>query len=256
MVSNAVVYEEISDEIWLKYKNNPNIDLRNNIVLNYLYLVKQVVYRMTPGYKNYIEKDDLLSYGVLGLIDAIEKYDISKNVKFVTYASLRIKGSIIDNIRKLDWAPRGLRQRVKKVEECYQRFLLENGREPTENELARALSITEKELNKFMDNSYVYNIVSFDEQISASISEGSLVDLFNESPDSIFEEKELVANLSEGIESLSEKEKQVISLYYYDELTLKEIGKVLGVSESRVCQIHSKSILKLNMYFQKKQKQN
>jgi RNA polymerase sigma factor for flagellar operon FliA len=235
----------VTEELWMDFLHTKDIEVRNNILLNYIHLVKYIVHRMAPSYQNYIDYDDLMSYGILGLMDAIDKYDMRKGVKFETYASLRIRGAIIDQIRKQDWVPRSVRKKVKDIEECYRQLEMELSRQPTDEEVADRLQISVEELRKVLDESYTYNFLSFEEVARNVSRRDSLLPKDFHSPEDRMAERELREVLIDTLESLSEKERLVITLYYFEELTLKEIGKVLEVSESRVSQIHSKALIKL-----------
>lgn len=235
---------EIS-ELWQKYFQNKTLELKNELVLHYVYLVKKIVLRMMPTYEGYSNFDDMVSNGIFGLMDAVEKYDINKNVKFEHYATMRIKGEIIDQIRKQDWAPSSLRRKIKSITTAYSD--LENilFRVPTDKEVADHLGISEQELHKVMKKSYMFNVVHFEEMLSENSYSINSVPDRSESTEQKIESKEMNVILGEMIDALPEKEKLVISLYYYEEMTLKEIASVIGVSESRISQIHSKVILKL-----------
>lgn len=236
------------DALWIEYKQTQKQEIKKQLIENYLDLVKIVAGRMYNYYGSKIEYDDLLGYGILGLIDSIDKFDINKNVKFSTYAQIRIRGAIIDNIRKLDWIPRSLRKKSKDVQDVI--FRLENklGRSPTNIEISGELEINLKELELLLADISTFNISSLDDLILNNIN--SPIDSSKEesTPESIFEKKELKELLANSIDSLTNNEKLVISLYYYDELTYKEIGKIINLSESRISQIHSKSILKMKNF--------
>jgi RNA polymerase sigma factor for flagellar operon FliA len=200
---------------------------------------------MYLGYN--VEYDDLVGYGIFGLIDAIDKYDAKKDVKFETYASLRIRGSILDHIRKMDWIPRTVRQRQKKLDEAVKRIEMRTGKNASDEELALEMGISEEELLVWQSQLKITNIVSLNEYVE----QGSepVMDAKNNShfiqPEEKIEENELKKVLKETLRFLTEKERKVIELYYYEELTLKEISKVLSVSESRISQLHTKALLKM-----------
>ncbi|HOV69202.1 MAG TPA: FliA/WhiG family RNA polymerase sigma factor [Clostridia bacterium] len=239
---------DIDRSVWLKYRKSKDINIRNHILLHYAPIVKYVVARLNTRVNSYLDSNDMAGWGMLGLIDAIERFDPDKGVKFTTYASLRIRGHIIDQIRKQDWVPRSVRAKAKEVLQCYDQLTLKLGRQPSENEVAESLKITVDQLNGVLENTYLYNVVSLEEQLLdiAAMHAGN----DDQSPQKEYEEKELQAALAGFIKDLPENERQVLTLYYYEELTLKEIGKVLGVSESRVSQIHSKAIFKLKSKLQ------
>lgn len=231
------------EEIWDRYKSTNNIELKQKLIEEYVYLVKIVAGRLYNYYSGNIEFDDLLSYGIFGLIDAIEKFDINRGLKFETYAQIRIRGAIIDNLRRLDWIPRSLRKKAKELEEIVKELENSLGRTVTYNDVAKKLNIDDKEVEKLFREISIYNIVSL-EDIIASGNEGILKNRYD-TPEGQFEKKEIKSILSEIIDTLPKKEKLVISLYYYDELTYKEISAILGVSESRISQLHSKALISI-----------
>lgn len=240
-----MVAREISKlDIWEEFSLTNDVELRNRLILEHLYLVKIIVGRLIPEYQSNAEYDDFISYGILGLMDAIEKFDYTKGVKFETYASIRIKGAIIDNIREHDWISTYLRQKLKKLDKAFEYLEREYGRPATEAEVAKYLNISTKELKKLLVDAHAANIIYFDQLLSSSIEIGAS-DNKKYVPEECFEQKELRNILKDKINLLSEREKIVITLYYFEELSLKEIGIVLGVSESRVSQIHSKALIRL-----------
>ncbi|WP_352419643.1 FliA/WhiG family RNA polymerase sigma factor [Proteiniborus sp.] len=232
------------DELWKLYKETKDIGYKQSLIEQYLQLVKIVAGRMYNFYGGNVEYDDLIGFGVFGLIDAIDKFDISRDLKFETYAQIRIRGSIIDSLRKIDWVPRGLRKKAKEIESAI--YVIENklGRSANIKEIAAELKIDEKELENTLSEVSAINVLSLEEVL---VTKGDIYLKLNdkESPEEMFEIKELKYILKEAIEKLSEKEKLVVSLYYFEELTYKEIAKILEVSESRISQIHSKAILSL-----------
>lgn len=239
------------ENLWIKYSQTKDIEIKKQIIENYIDLVKIMAGRMYNFYGSKIEYDDLIGYGTLGLIDSINKFDLSKNIKFETYAQIRIRGSIIDSIRKLDWIPRSLRRKSKDIQNAIS--FLENklGRSPTNLEISEHLDIENEELELLLSDISVFNISSLDDILKDN-SENPIKD-FNESnkPEQAYEEKEMKSLLARSIDSLSENEKLVVSLYYYEELTYKEIGKVIELSESRISQIHSKAIIKMKNFLKK-----
>ena len=240
------------DEIWVKYKETEDKELKNLLIVNYISLVKIVSGRMYNYYGSKVEFDDLLGYGILGLIDSIEKFDISKNIKFETYAQIRIKGSIIDNIRKLDWIPRSLRKKSKQVQQSMVELENKLGYTPSNCELAEHMNISVKEVEDIFSDIATFNVISLEDFLSNK-SEGILESKDNiYVPDDVYEKKETKNILIEAIDSLPDKGRVIISLYYYEELTYKEIGNILNLSESRISQIHSKIILKLKNDLNKK----
>lgn len=234
------------NDLWEKYAKSKDQKLREELILNYLYLVKYIAGRLYVSYNNNVEYDDLVSYGMFGLIDAIDKYEFSRGVKFETYAHLRIRGAIIDYLREIDWIPRSVRQKAKELEKAYTEVELEKGSNATDKDIAEKLGISESELQKRIQSMTSYSVVSLDEYLDQHRE--NTVDLYNEdssNPTSRLEAEEFKNSLAEAISSLPEKERKIITLYYFEELTYKEIGSILSISESRVSQLHTKAILKL-----------
>jgi len=216
--------------------------------MEYAHLVKYCVGRLGMHLGTSVEYEDLVSYGIFGLIDAIERFDITKGVKFETYAALRIKGSIIDSVRKLDWIPRSLRTRQKQLEHIYGKMEAELGREPTEAELSKRLDMSVEEVQDLFRKAQIFGLISLDEYLEQNNEpmlspEGGSAEL---NPEKVYSNREVKDILQQAIEKLSQNEQMVLSLYYFDELTQKEISSCLNVSESRVSQIHSKALFKLS----------
>ena len=230
------------NEVWNQYVKTHNAQLKDRLTEHYVHLVKLVAGRLGIYLNQYIDLDDLVGYGVLGLIDAIDKFDPSKNVKFETYASLRIRGAILDAIRKLDWIPRTLRKKQKDIDKIYIELESKLGRTPVDQEVADALHISLDEYNTLLKEVNVSTLISIDENIYQF---ESVKDHNAQIPERCIEEKEMKDTLSKLIDELPEREKKVIFLYYYEELTLKEISRVLEVSESRVSQLHTKAVSRL-----------
>ncbi len=236
--------QEELNRCWSVYAESKSPEIKEKFILHYAYLVKIIAGRMSMHLGSYVDYDDLVSYGIFGLIDAIDKFDIKKNIKFETYASLRIRGSIIDNIRKMDWVPRSLRQKGRLLEQAYSELSANLGQEPTAKELADKLDFSVEEINELQKKSSVVSLLSLDEylqnngDIPAYSSSATL-------PHEDIERQEAAQMIANAIDGLSEKEKKVVSLYYYEDLTLKEISKIMGVSESRISQIHSRAIVRL-----------
>lgn len=240
------------DNLWIEYAETKNREIKRKLIENYIELVKIVAGRMYNFYGSKVEYDDLLGYGVLGLIDSIDKFDISKNIKFETYAQIRIRGEIIDNIRKLDWIPRSLRKKSKDVQDAI--WVLENklGESPSNKELSKYLGISLKELESILSDISTFNVSSLEDTLLAKGDYNLEVNQTNGLPEQIYEEKEIKKLLAASINNLKENEKKVISLYYYEELTYKEIGYIMNLSESRISQIHSKAILTIKNTLMKK----
>lgn len=239
--------EEGKNRLWEEYSKSRTSSNREKIILEYAELVKIVAGRLSMYLGYNVEYDDLVGYGIFGLIDAIDKFDYSKGVKFETYATLRIRGAILDQIRKMDWLPRTYRQKQKKIDLAYQKIEAKLGRVATDEELSEELEITVKELTTWQSQTKVSSLVSLDEYIEqgSDVKVGANENSHYVQPDKLAERNELKEILLESLESLTEKEKKVIILYYYEELTLKEISLSLEVSESRVSQLHTKALQKM-----------
>lgn len=196
-----------------------------------------------------VEYDDLVGYGVFGLIDAIDKFDSEKEVKFETYASLRIRGAILDHIRKMDWIPRTLRQKQKKIDNAIKEIEVEKGRNAKDSEIAERIGITEEELIGWQSQMKISNLISLNEYMDAENDNGYGMEIPDKKqfaqPEKVLEENEMKQILMESLELLTEKEKKVTILYYYEELTLKEISEILEVSESRISQLHTRALQKM-----------
>jgi RNA polymerase sigma factor for flagellar operon FliA len=196
-----------------------------------------------------VEYEDLVSYGIFGLIDAIDKFNSEKNVKFETYASLRIRGAILDQIRKMDWIPRTVRQRQRRIDDAIKSIEMRTGKTATDEEIAAELGVSEEELCSWQSQLKITNVVSLNEFEEQGTGPEPVMDATHNShfaqPEDVVEEEELKEKLVESLALLTEKERRVIELYYYEDLTLKEISKVLDVSESRVSQLHTKALLKM-----------
>ena len=235
------------DKLWKDYQKKPTRELREQLIIEYSQLVKLVAGRLSMYLGHNVEYDDLVSYGIFGLIDAIDKFDADKNVKFETYASLRIRGSILDQIRKMDWIPRTVRQRHRKLDEAVKQIEAQTGRNASDDEIAQVLGISPDELLNWQSQLKVSNLVSMTE-FEENGTEPAMDTTYNShftQPEEVVEKEELKKTLVEALDALTEKERRVIDLYYYEEMTLKEISKILEVSESRVSQLHTKSLIKM-----------
>ena len=239
--------ETDKDKLWAEYQKKPTQELREQIIIEYAPLVKLVAGRLSMYLGYNVEYDDLVSYGVFGLIDAIDKFDVSKDVKFETYASLRIRGSILDQIRRMDWIPRTVRQRQRKIDEAVKEIEMETGKSATDEQIAERLGVSGDEYTDWQSQMKVTNVVSLNEFVEQGTEPA--MDARSNShfaqPEDVVEEAELKKVLAETLELLTERERKVITLYYYEDLTLKEISKVLEVSESRVSQLHTKALSKM-----------
>ena len=235
-------------DIWKNYTETKDHQLKNELTERYVYLVKLVAGRLGIYLNQYVDLDDLVGYGILGLIDAVDKFNPYKNVKFETYASLRIRGSILDAIRKMDWVPRTLRRKQKELDKAYLELEGSLGRQPSDEEVALSLGMNLKEYENLLKEVNVVSLVSIDE---CTYQFETIKDCKAPVPDDYIEEKEANDTLAKLIENLPEREKKVVFLYYFEELTLKEISKVLEVSESRVSQLHTKAVSRLRASMQK-----
>jgi RNA polymerase sigma factor FliA len=238
--------------LWREYRRSGDKDVRDRLILTYAPLVKFVAGRLGSGLPAHVEENDLVSYGLLGLIGAIERYDPDRDVKFETYAMARIKGSIIDELRAMDWVPRSVRSRAREIERAIAALEAQLHRAPTDEEIAAKLSITVEELDDSLTDIARSSIAALDELWTISSGSGdqvALIDTIEDTqgpePQSALDQNELREAIAESISRLPEREKIVVTLYYYEELTLREIGEVLGVTESRVSQLHTKAILRL-----------
>lgn len=235
-------------KLWDEYSRKKTSEIREKLIIEYAPLVKLVAGRLSMYLGYNVEYDDLVSYGIFGLIDAIDKYDTMKSVKFETYASLRIRGSILDQIRKMDWIPRTIRQRQKKIDAIMKEIEITTGKVATDEQIAQALGISEDEYNDWQSQMKVTNVVSLNEfmdQGSEVPAEHNRQNVRFDSPEENIEKKELKEMLVQALDTLTEKEQKVVVLYYYEELTLKEISKVLEVSESRISQLHTRALQKM-----------
>lgn len=238
-------------KLWDEYMRTGSAELREQIILEYAPLVKTVAGRLSMYLGYNVEYDDLVSYGIFGLIDAIDKFDTMKEVKFETYASLRIRGAILDQIRKMDWIPRTIRQKQKQIDNVIRQIEAETGKGASDEEIAQNLGITEEEYLDWQSQMKITGLVSLNEYIEqgsdVSQDSGQHTATRFVSPEENIEKQELTRVLGEALELLTEKESKVITLYYYEDLTLKEISNVLEVSESRVSQLHTRALQKMKV---------
>jgi RNA polymerase sigma factor for flagellar operon FliA len=240
-------------ELWEDFKATGAQPLRERLIIHYSPLVKYVAGRVGVGLPPNIEQSDLVSYGIFGLIDAIEKFDLDRAIKFETYAINRIRGAIIDELRSIDWIPRSVRYKAREVERAYQALEAKLQRTPTEVEVADQMGIRLEELHSIFSQVSYVNVVALDELLHAGGGDrgdkmtlgDTLEDPKAPDPINLFEGEETKYILAKAINLLPEREKVVVTLYYYEGLTLAEIGQVLGVTESRICQMHTKAVLQL-----------
>ncbi len=240
------------NELWAEYKADGQRDARERLILHYSPLVKFVAGRVAAGLPQNIEQADLVSYGIFGLIDAIDKFDPGRGFKFETYAISRIKGAIIDELRSIDWVPRSVRAKARAIERAYSKLENELRRSPEESEVAAELEWTPTELAQTLSQISFTGLVALDDLLAASSGERSgsatVSDTITDGkhdPVEAYEVDETKHLLADAINRMPDRERLVLTLYYYEGLTLAEIGDLLGVTESRVCQIHTKSILQL-----------
>jgi RNA polymerase sigma factor for flagellar operon FliA len=252
----------MNDEVsvlWVQYKENGQTEARDELIIHYAHIVKYVANRLAINLSSLVEKDELVSYGIEGLIDAIEKFDYRRNIKFETYAITRIRGAMIDGLRSMDWVPVSVRQKSKELEKTYVNLEARLGRAATDTEVAAEMGISVENLEAMLKEVAATTIISLDDFLPGDDGEEKkkrIVDMLedNMSPDALemVELSEVKELLSGSISKLPDKEKKVIYLYYYEGLTLKEIGAVLDLSESRISQLHTKAILRLRGSLSKK----
>ena len=242
----------VTDEkdLWLRFKEQGDGSARDELVVMYMRVVRYVAGRIAIHVPNSVEMDDLVGWGVLGLLDAVEKFDPSQNIKFSTYATFRIRGAIIDEIRSLDWAPRSLRTMARKVGSAREKLRHEMGGEPSTEDIAEVLDSTPEQIENCISQIQVAQVLSLDDYVPAGDHEevrklDTVADARAKTPETEAEAHERQQRLVEAILGLAEQQQKVLNLYYYEELTLKEIGAVLEVSESRVCQIHTAALKEL-----------
>ncbi|MCL6106304.1 MAG: RNA polymerase sigma factor WhiG [Actinobacteria bacterium] len=239
-------------KLWRRYKEDADPEARDRLILTYSPLVKYVAGRMGTNFPSHVDESDLISYGLLGLIGAIERFDLSRNIKFETYAITRIKGSILDELRSLDWVPRSVRSMARQIERSSAKLENKLHRAPTDEELSKDLGLNMEEFQEALTKISSSTIVALEElwTISSTGTESvALIDTIEDrqskDPAAIVDVNDVKERLAGAISNLPEREKIVIALYYYEGLTLREIGEVLGVTESRVSQLHTKAILRL-----------
>jgi RNA polymerase sigma factor for flagellar operon FliA len=239
-------------DLWRRYKQSGDERARERLVVAYSPLVKYVSGRMASGLPAHVEEADLISYGLVGLINAIERFDLEREIKFETYAITRIKGAIIDELRSLDWVPRSVRQKAREIERANAKLENKLQRAPTDEEMAEALGMSVHEFQESLLQISHSTVAALDELWSVGDSSGDQVSLLDtlqdpDAPDpaAIMDQTDLKDRVADAIARLPEREKLVVALYYYENLTLREIGEVLGVTESRISQLHTKAVLRL-----------
>jgi RNA polymerase sigma factor FliA len=244
-------------ELWRRYKTEGDDRARERLVVAYSPLVKYVAGRTAAGLPPHVEEADLISYGLVGLISAIERFDLSREIKFETYAITRIKGAIIDELRSIDWVPRSVRARAREIERANAKLEHRLQRSPTDDEIAAEMGLTLPEFHESLLAISHSSVAALDELWSVSDSSGDQVSLMDTiedhnapDPSGSLDVGDLKDRIADAIAALPEREKLVIALYYYENLTLREIGEVLGVTESRVSQLHTKAVLRLRSRMQ------
>ncbi|OHD80187.1 MAG: RNA polymerase sigma factor WhiG [Spirochaetes bacterium RIFOXYC1_FULL_54_7] len=250
-MNNTLLEHHSEEELWVSYKKKKDPLIRESFIKQYAPLVKYVAGKVAATMPHSVDFDDLVGFGVFGLIDAIDKFDPDKNVKFKTYAVTRIRGAIFDELRSIDWVPRSVRQKSKEIEEAIVETEAKLGRPATDSEIAGSMGLTDSEFAKTMLKVSGTSILSLsdvwytaDDSDKVSIGD-SIESPSSLNPDAIIEREEIKRVIVQSIQELPDKEKKVLVLYYYEDLTLKEIGKVLEVTESRISQLHTKAILRL-----------
>ena len=237
--------------LWGRFKKDNDQSAKEALIHHYLHLVKYIAGRLKINFPPQVEYDDLVSSGIIGLLDAIDKFDPDRGLKFETYAMTRVRGAIIDELRNLDWAPRSVRKKGHDLENTYVRLERELGRTATDGEVADAMGIGVQELHGLLSQLSTTAMTSLDDFISIGKDSdttrriNTVESKAADSPDEVLHGRQVTEILAKAIDSLPEKIKIMISLYYYEDLNLKEIGEVLGVSESRVCQIHTQAMVML-----------
>lgn len=229
--------------LWLQYKEHKTIEVRNQLAEHYLPLVRIVGGRLAISLPPHLDRDDLLSSGFFGLLDAIDRFDVTRNIKFETYAGVRIRGAMIDYLRSKDWIPVTMRQKIRKYEQTVYRLENELGRSATDKEIAAALEISLEELQALIGQCNAATVIPLEEYLKTDNAEA-----VDTNPANAMEFLELKDMLAKAIDKLAEKERTVISLYYYEELTLKEISLILHLSEARISQLHTKAVMKMRNY--------
>ncbi|TWG08938.1 FliA/WhiG family RNA polymerase sigma factor [Saccharopolyspora dendranthemae] len=235
--------------LWQSFGERPSQELRDRLVLHYAPLVKYVAGRVGTGLPSHVEISDLIQSGIFGLVDAIEKFEPERGLKFETYAMQRIRGAILDDLRAQDWVPRSVRSRARDVERALERLEAKLQRTATDSELADELELSTEDLRELFAQLQMTSVVALDDLIGAGHAQASLAETLPddraEDPVAALVDRDSRRQLAEAVERLSERDRVVVTLYYFENLTLAEIGRVLGVTESRVCQLHTRAVLRL-----------
>lgn len=239
-----------AEALWSAFQKSRTTENKNRLVVHYVPLVNRIVSRVIPMYTAGTSYEDLVGYGVLGLIDAVDKYAPDRNVKFETYAVKRIKGEIIDSMRRQDWAPASLRSRIKQIDKAYEQMEAD-GLDATDEDVAEYLGLDVRQVRAASEKAYMFNVLHFETLISSAVEGGeTYLDAMpggdaNDHPDRMLEKQELKKAIAGIINDLPEKERQIVTLYYYEELMLKDIAALLRVTPARVSQIHARALEKI-----------
>jgi len=239
------------EQLWVAFKVRGEMEAKNDLLIHYGYLVKWIVRRMMPKYNNYNEYDDLVSCGMIGLIDAVDKFELKHEVKFETYAVTRVRGEILDYMRSQDWASPSLRKKISAINNAYEQFEAKNPGEQVDQQVADSLGMPVEQVHKVLNQTHMFNLINFEDALGTANPEAEIKNRDEKTPEDELLEKEKKAALVEVIDELPDKERTVITLYYYEGLLLKEIADILDVTESRVSQIHSKVLAKMKVKLEK-----
>lgn len=235
--------EKESESLWKEYGKTHAKELRDRLVENYLPLVNVIAGRIAISLPSHIDRDDLISSGFFGLLDAVERYDLKRQNKFETYAGVRIRGAMLDYLRSKDWIPLSVRQKIRAYEKCVSELEGNLGRSATDEEIADAMGLSNEDFLRVVSQINVATVIPLDDYMRTETAINAAP-----SPQETVEKKERQQLLAKAIDRLPERERQVVSLYYHEELTMKEISLVLSISEARVCQLHTKAIFRLRGY--------
>ncbi len=236
----------VSDaDLWTRYKETGDTHTRNELVLRYSHLVEIIARKMSRAFYGKAQLEDIISNGMVALIKVIEGYDPTREIKFETYASPRIRGSVIDYIRSQDWVPRSVRDKASQIEGAYTKLRGVLPREPTASDIAALLNLEQEEVETIMNESHIFQLISFEEILSDQLQTDDKENEDNLSPHALLLHKELGTVLARAIDKLTDKQRTVISLFYYEGLKVKEISEVMGISSPRVCQLHSTALMNL-----------
>ena len=240
----------VSDDLWKSYAVSRDVETRNYILMEYLHIVKVHAARIYASSRNFADHDDLISCGSMALLSSIDRFDHTRDIKFETFASIRVRGAMIDHMRKQDWVPRTMRKTIKDIDDAYADLRRELDREPSDEEIADRLGADIDEYYELLSKNYSTSLLSLDELLADNLNSG-LIPSTDETPETQYESRELEEYMLQAVESLNKKERTVISLYYYEGLKAKQIAGILEITESRVSQIHSKALIKLKYILQK-----